>query len=287
MIVVRRPAASIDGFMFSELEGSPKITTSLSGENQIVRNFKLPWEDWKPFASAMRGRSYYQGIVLVIQDPHVDPQAPAFSVDQVDVVPFGGMTGDEYGNGKWAKYSFAEVVVTYRRRVFNVNDPSSPDVTETLEPTYQFLTVPNTNLFWDDSQNEPLEPGDSPGLVVRMMNWRVRFANVGLPLPEEFFGDMGCCNNAGVKAYRLRDQFFGDEELLYDSPIIEILGTPGSDFDAPETGSNVNLTLSFTWNVNGWNNFPKAGEGFAPIYLEDGSQYKPYEPVSFNLFGAR
>jgi hypothetical protein len=161
------------------------------------------------------------------------------------------------------------------------NDSSVEDsVTETLEPTIEFLQLDYKKFRWapvDGGPSFALLENEAPGIQLRMVNI-VRTYNKISSIPAAVWSAIGGVNNATYFSAQL-GQSFPAETLLYQPP------TATRTFRS-DGSSSWNLTLKFTYKPQGWNNFWNARtQEWARIVTldEDGDEieYRSYPLKNF------
>ena len=175
--------------------------------------------------------------------------------------------------------------MTYR--IPDGHDEPSPDqnsqdifVTENIEPSVEFLTIPTEKLFFDATATTAIDV--SPSLILVAADWIYTLHNLSA-IPEGTFDLIGNTNREQHQSNKF-NRTFEPETLLYNLPTLD----PRINADGKQLYT---ITYRFTHRPVGWNNKIKPGEflvedgvrspKFVPIFTEDGDVYKFYPPKSF------
>jgi len=121
------------------------------------------------------------------------------------------------------------------------------NVSERIEGTAEFITVPNGNLFWDSTHTQRLNTSQRPGQIIRMKNWILTFRQIPTAPNVNVFDNMGKCNSEPLTSEKYGITFAA-ETLLW--------GEPNLSENAPTEGvSSFDLDIPLTHKPHGWNKF--------------------------------
>jgi len=251
---------------YNELEGSGKLTYRAAGGVTGERIFEVDWADRLTFADELRGTV---GQVIKTR-PATFPGLSWLYCVEVAVEGSSRILG----SATVVAYDKAKVTARYEPREFDENDDRLL-ITESLEPTVEFLTLPSEGLFWDIAQAEPIAPEEAPGKLRRELEW-VYTKHEVLTLPAATLSLLGYVNQAAMRSPTL-GLTFGIETLLYHiKPLIREITTEGVQAWT--------VTYVFSYNPTGWNKYVRAGEvDPATMYDAAGDEFKQYPPGDFNL----
>jgi hypothetical protein len=209
----------------------------------------------------------YSGDILTNHLPHGLPEwsaIPVFSITSIRG-SHASRTHPSYAQSQaWDKYEFVVVYKLEGNKVDNTGQVTY--ASETIEPTAEFLTLPTTGLYWDESNTLPLGEQEAPGFLMRGFDYvyRIEYQE---EIPAEALSLGGCVNNAAVISPVL-GMTFAAGTLLFQPPTFE---------RAFNSGNNIptwTITYRMTYKAVGWNNFPHVVDGelsFDPIYDDTGA----------------
>ena len=155
---------------------------------------------------------------------------------------------------------------------------------EALRPCAEFITIPNTALYWYDGT--PVDPSSSPGFTLKKIEWTVTRRYAPTTFPSIVLSYQGSVNLNTVTSGLFPGLSFTAGKLLYNGVDIEE--------DRFSDGSPaVKLVYHFTGQSASWNQFPHhIGTGtsmpFETIYKDAGhsAAFVMYPSVALeNLFG--
>lgn len=152
----------------------------------------------------------------------------------------------ENSNGELV-YQDALVTITYS------NDEEEDLVSESLEPTAEFITLDFRRFRWGSVTGAPVLEGEAPGKQFKGMNLVRTHFNIEPPLPGVLLTAMGGVNDA-IYTSSLLGLAFDEETLLYQPPALSRTITTAGDraFD---------ITLKFSYKPEGWNKYYRAATG--------------------------
>lgn len=270
---IEEAVVSID---FEELQGSPTEAFDENRQFTATRRFVVAWEDRLEFVRQMIG-SESGTAVRIRRLPQRYPHLTAAYAMSASIEPWSEqlIDGDD---DQVAEYTQAIVTVVYKIPVFEPGDTSEPEATyfdESLAGTAEVLTIPNTGLYWDSSQNEQVGEQQAPGKIISHVVWKFSSSRQG-SFPAELLTYTGTVNQEAVTSRRLGFTFAA-ETLLAAPPM---LSRQYSDTEGTRAWK---IEWTFTYNPAGWNVFSKDGSS-APqaIYDGTGAAVKVYTPKSFS-----
>lgn len=174
-------------------------------------------------------------------------------------------------DGSVIKYLEALVTINYTTEVTEV-------VTESIEPTTEFVTLDHRFFRWGSGSGMWLREEEAPGLLVRGINF-VRNELEVTSIHDDTYDKIGSVNNAPIVTTIL-GRTFATETLLYAPPTI--------NYSKDSAGvTKFQVTKKFTFNQNGWNKyFRPFTNSWEFIYPAGGaSPHKSYPPADLsNLF---
>lgn len=181
------------------------------------------------------------------------------------------LTGDAAGTaGQTNLYALAEITFTYSSKIQDL-------ISESLEPTAEFLTLDYRMFRWSAANGTPLTEGEAPGKLFKGLNI-VRTLYQVTSAPATILSAIGGVNSASYTS-ALLGLTFATETLLYQPPhLARIIKTDGT------VGRTVTLKFGYkpqTWNKF-WNVRKSGGPGWDTLYQATGGQYKNYPPTDFS-----
>jgi hypothetical protein len=186
------------------------------------------------------------------------------------IKPAEGLLGND-GTGL-AVYEHAEVTV-----VFNIGQgPETQNlISESLEPTVEFLTQDYRKFRWDSGSGDPIQEEEAPGKLVRGLKYVITLYD-RTSIPGDCIDLPGSVNQDQVTA-QLLGMTFPAQTLLFEGCNLQ------RKFKTDGTGL-WNVTLSFAYRTSGWNQFWRAATSqYESLYLaSDGSAWDSYPPASFD-----
>lgn len=269
--VVRLPPAAVT-VDYVELDGSPKESI---GENgfEATRELICPWDDRLTLAVQLSGDATAGAGAVTYTAAQRYPRNPAASVASVAIAPFGGKCLPEGGDTKVAKYDYA--LLTTRYSIVDFDSESGGDteafVSESLEPTAEFITLPGGIYKWGNTSGPWLTDEESPGFLVRGCDWV--YTRHKMPfIPPATLSLVGYVNNAAIFSFSL-GLTFAKETLLYQPPTLRRQRT-ASGVGAWE------LTYRFSYRPGTWNKFFRASSvAFEPIWNDELGQVVKVYPL--------
>jgi hypothetical protein len=129
-------------------------------------------------------------------------------------------------------------------------------VTESLEPSTNFLTISTENLTWQ-GDGWGLKSTEAPFQMICLMDWVYTIHQIVTP-PDAYYALRGCVNRTAVYS-RALDRWFEAETLLCNAPVMEREYTNWGV-------KTWKATFRFTYMYNGvsadtspagWNHFPR------------------------------
>lgn len=151
-------------------------------------------------------------------------------------------------------------------------------VSESIEPTAEFIKLNHRDFRWNGPTGEPLTAAQAPGVVKRGMNLVRTYYNLQT-VPTSLLTLAGTVNHAAYTS-NLLGLTFAKETLLFGEPSLNRT----ISFDGTE---GFTLSLKFAFNPGTWNKFYRTRtSSYAEIYIRGGSSspYKPYQLADFSDF---
>lgn len=273
-----------------EIDGSPVIVDTENAGFSATRTLQCKWEERLLLVDQLRGAILRGPSLTTRIVPHRFPEFSDALCQEARAVRWGGMTSDV--GVIPVTYEAARVIVIYKVPD-GINIPS-PDarpedvlVTESIEPSAEFITVPNEGLFWPSSPTEIQEKLPDDITVTKLLSkldW-VYTIHQEQDLPKQLLKLIGRVNEFEVSRQQI-NQTFPAESLLFASLHAERQVTT-------EGTQAWRLTFRFTFNPfetdsgiaapkTGWNLFLRSGNKVPrPLIDKDGKQVKPYERADF------
>jgi hypothetical protein len=184
------------------------------------------------------------------------------------IVPFPSAPLAEVGQGML--YKDALVTIGYSMESKNL-------VSESLEPSTEFLKLDHKGFRWGAADGEPLLEAEAPGKLVRGLNLVRTLYFVPAPLPIALLTSVGHTNETAYTS-ALLGLTFEPETLLYGSPVVA----------RTITTANVEastITLKFMFKPDGWNKFwRQKTQEYSTIFVANGDEYKNYPLGNFSDF---
>jgi len=283
------------GFDYEEIDIRCEYQTNgLTG----VRKFKCKWSDAKELAKAFLGRmSYYP--------PCKFPYDWRAFATRASIEPLGkGKVNENIQewdtNSGRIEYDYALVTVYYEthhgRLVHpddtttdispqtgnplkdNENQESTIRITYDVSPSVEALNIPSNKLYWDNQQQNALGTDEIPMMVIYNCEFVVEVSGAK-KIPTYCLSNWGKVNNGAVYW-----QWSSDSAWILAAGTL-MLGAPhvAMEFSEGDAGWTYTVRLRALYKSSGWNKFYKSGNQ-APqiIYDDSGSQFKPYEEISFD-----
>jgi hypothetical protein len=186
------------------------------------------------------------------------------------IKPAEGLLGND-GTGL-AVYEHAEVTIG-----FNIGQGPETEnlISESLEPTVEFLTQDYRKFRWDSANGDPIQAEEAPGKLIRGLKYVITLYD-RTSIPTDCIDLPGSVNQDEVTA-QLLGMTFPAETLLFEGCKLQ------RKFKTDGTGL-WNVTLTFAYRTNGWNQFWRAGASqYESLHLaSDGSVWNSYPPASFD-----
>jgi len=260
------------GVSYKELEGSGKVSYRAEGGVVAERIFEVDWADRLTFADELRGTV---GPVIRTRPATFPGMDWMFCVD----VAVEG-SGRVLGTSDVIAYDKAKVTARYEPGEFDEGDDRLL-VTESLEPSVEFLTMPSEGLFWDNAQEEPIAPEEAPGKLHIELAWIYTKHEV-LELPAATLTLLGHVNQVAMRSPTLGLTFAAETLLYHIRPLVREITTEGVQAWT--------VTYVFNYNPPGWNKYYRPseedGDGtpvWQSMYDDTGDVWKQYPTGDFNL----
>jgi hypothetical protein len=250
---------------FTEMEGSPKETWTNEGFKATMR-LLCAWSERNTLAvEVLRygGKAYDRLSFTGARARSVTIEPFPAQVSQAEVVGF-------------TQYEAAVVTIE-----FDTKGPEDDDmVTESWEPTVEFLTLPKEGFFWADSDTAgavgtPATDAEAPGKIIYGGEYKITYGQL-MAIPTQAYTLSGYVNKYDFTPYSIGNgKVFGAETLLFLPPVIERVWTM-------EQAKAWKMSYHFSWRQSGWNKFWRSKTGaWEPIrrmanIASPGSGYTPY-----------
>lgn len=187
-----------------------------------------------------------------------------------------------------ASYVASSQGMNYEDALLAVNystDQEADLISESLEPTAEFMQLDYKQFRWGSEQGDPLAEGEAPGRLVRGLALQRTLYKVQPPLPIALLDSIGCCNDAYFYS-SLLGLGFTTGTLLYQPPVLSrtITYANGSTFS-----KGVDISMKFhykpeTWNTY-WRSKSQSYEKMMVLTAGDGwAEYKGYEEADLSSF---
>jgi hypothetical protein len=274
---------------FNERQDSPKEAMTDEGFVAVM-TVDCAWADRVKLARQLMGGAKLQGSSMIREDPARWPYYLDAWCQDVQIKNEDGekiIVSPEYGT---ATYTRAILEATFKRlkwRVCTLSGGGSATeyISESIEPSAEFVTMPNQKLFWDALGNEELSENEGPGFLVRGMEWTLTRHRL-ITVPTSIMSLVGRVNSDACKVQTLKGlrdvgaPEFAAETLLYNPPRI-------TETNLPDGTRCYDVEMRFTWRPGGWNKFRKAGTATAGvwepqvIYTAGGGEMRLYKAEAF------
>jgi len=223
--------------------------------------FKVAWADRHTFRRDVLGgmRTTDEGLVYYM--PMLYPDINWAAAHETYIEPMAAPVGS---SRNILQYEYAKIRVEFASRdtLPSMQYSEILTVTESIEPSAEFITLPNKSLYWSTGKTNELEVDEAPAAMIRMIDWVYTIHEAPF-ISAAVFNLIGCCNNANVSSQSL-GWVFPPETLLYSYPSLT------REFTT--SGAHAwEITMRFTYREQGWNRFPRRGKGltFERIYDEN------------------
>lgn len=240
------------------------------------RTLKCAWGSKETLEAELRGGVTLYGNQMTYTKPAPYPGDANIFPSEIRSRPFGAKI---VGTAEIAVYEFALLDIMYERPPYGVNEanPNEVLISESLEASAEYITLPNRQLYWDTAGEDPLNSSEAPGLLIHTVDW-VYTIHYMPYIFEEYLSYVGAVNLSALYSTTLGITFPA-QTLLYNPPTMNRqITTDGV--------SCWELTCRFTYRYNGWNNLPRA-EGnsisFNPIYNENGNAVNIYDTANLGV----
>lgn len=272
-------------------EVGERVEQVVDGKFRVSASFKCAWDQRLVLMAQLRGYSSTSSGTPIFTPGAAYPPIPGCRASDVTIKPFHtrDMGTEPFGSGALRVFEHAQLDVVFTPQdTFGSgsdSDPGQSFITERLEPMAEFVTIGSEQLYWDDSQEEPLADDRSEvGVLSRGMDYIYQRRMV-TAIPATAQSLVGYVNNAALTAKRLRLDTgalmsFATETLLFAGTTLEretVFYEDGTVADDAWT-----MTLRFGHQPGGWNKVNRPGfDARQPVYTSSGSEYKPYPQANF------
>lgn len=270
---------------FTELEDSPQEHYPLTGF-EATRTFKCAWADRHTLAGELRGGISDVNGVLTVVRPATYPAYPLAVVHDVQIKPFSGVILDTELNRAGGNSSQeAQALLTVQYRVPSPNNAATKVHPEddsgvlrefSVEPSVEYLTMPEGGLFWQPGQ---IALGNNQGIGLRLYRLVINVTLSNLrELPEGALRLSGTVNEAAMSFPELGTGWvFQTETLLF---------VPGEARQSVREDGERVWSIPYRWHYKEetWNKFARSNGEFEAVYRQVGEgenaigaqRYRPY-----------
>jgi hypothetical protein len=149
-------------------------------------------------------------------------------------------------------------------------------VTESLEPTSEFITLDHRYFRWGSNAGDLLQEQEAPGYLMKGLQLVRSETDVSDTEIGSYITDLvGCVNQDAYTSSWLGGLTFAPETLLFVPPVLNRKTTSLNSV-------KYDLTKKFSYKPQGWNTWLRSKTGlWTAIYIAGGAQLKPYVPASF------
>lgn len=262
----------------SEELGSPDENIA-ADRITAVRTLRCAWNERYKFAQELMGYIQESGSTIIIHLPHRYIPSGGYvgelRVSEIlSLQGFGGLV-ESPANTEFAEYVWAVISVKYTTPDYipTTGDPSVPLISESIEPTTEFLTLNHKNFYWDSLGEKPMEAFEAPSGIVSMFDW-VYTIHRALTIPQSLIDSVGYTNKDTLISRSLC-RTFKPETLL--------LQNPSTSREHTSMGVTMwQITVRLTYRSQKWNTFPDTSDldsdgniKWKPIYNSEGKIAKP------------
>ena len=239
--------------------------TEFTGTRQALVN----WAD----------RRTYMGEVLGTLWPSVYHSVNAYAVATSCEPPPGAKTTDL--GGGYTGFEKSIVTVRYSTKPVRINDTVLGF--EELMGAQEEHHIDKAGLYWASDGTDALEDIAPPSFYSPMLSYLRGYAGVD-EIPSDVALCPGCVNAVPVACFSLGLVFEAETLKFADCRTKRTVKTTGADAWTLTYWFSYKPNYNPNWVAQGWNYFWRPKEGiFKPIYLADGTRYKPNRPGNFNL----
>lgn len=266
---------------YKEMERRESIAL---GEDAGVRKLRCAWGDRITLARDLVGSITSVGdLQYVVKQPAPHPAIPGIVAIKVDIEGSGIPDGGVYADTSVIEHTDAVLSVQYGASKVTTGGGDDPSVVlgdERISGEANFLQLPGEKVFWDASQEDPLDNVDAPTILQVVDNWDVTLE--ALPqVPAGIWNLRGYVNSDSVVSARWGKTFEPETLLLADAMLSSKIVSDGS--------RSYDVQIRMSYRPTGWNKFfrrggdpSNPGTSYKPIYDGSGAVIKPYPVGSFS-----
>ena len=251
----------LTGIDVFEEDGSPNERTTDNGLEATV-TLRCNWADRLTI------------LDHIIGDERLYPRFPASGARAL-----GGTSrpqGQSSADGQGLVYPTAILTIEYGHGDEGTGETGGGDIiSESLEPSAEFLTLDHTNFLWGNPDPETgvaLEAAEAPGFLIVGFDYVQTIYNLAT-VPTTILSEIGKVNQSSQVA-SLLGLTFPAETLLYTA------GSPSKTTKSDGSGK-WNVTCRYSFRRTGWNKFWRpTTQTYESIYIKDNAEYKSYVPSS-------
>lgn len=273
---------------YEEMALSPSEGVGVD-KQEATRVFKCAWSNRIVLATQLVGYTRVIGLDTIYYLPHQYPHdglLHLFATD-VKITPFTNKTTNDPSVPGIATYEHAQLTVTYSVPTYDFPEENEETyVTEAIEPATEFMTLPYSGLYWDRDAQNPIDPTDAPGKLVRLTAWVYTLHNLPT-LPAAVIDLPGKINRNDVYSWSL-NRWFAWETLLCGDPSLSREITAAGATGWTCTFRFIHRNAGDFAAPIGWNEFPepKAADSdghilYNTVKTADGNDVLVYELDDF------
>ncbi len=235
---------------YTEVIGSLRIVWSSTGVT-VERRLECEWDDAPILAREIMGLAISDGVATTTYKPQLYELEGVNNLYAYEAEIKGvGTTVTSPADAQVAEYKLAFVSVRYGiPERADTEDATETYISETLTGATEFLTLSNRKLFWDANQTEEVESGESPAILIPMLEWTYTLHNQP-NIPTGLLELVGCVNKKDVKSGELGITFAAGTLLCANPTATREVTSEGT--------TNWAVHCRFIWRKEGWNYMPRA-----------------------------
>ena len=258
---------------YAEMQGSPSESQARSGAKIATRQLICDWGDRWTLLGQIQNDAYENesGTGMICTGATSAP-----------------VLGANSGATTISTYEKALITANYSIVTFE-SDPSGVNITESIEPNAEFLTVSPKRLRWTNATGDQVVDDEAPGKLLIGFDYVINKENL-VEVPSTILTLINKVNAASISptSEGLDHLIFPAETLLYQPP--SIARSFNEDGDAVW---NVSYRLTYKPNIDvsgvkrGWNYYFRVKDGageegnFDTMFNFNGNQYLAYKTGDF------
>jgi hypothetical protein len=172
-------------------------------------------------------------------------------------------------------YEWSWVTINYA--VTDKDSDTEDLVSESLEPTAEFITLNPREFRWTDANGAMLDEDEAPGRMIRGLQLSRTLYKIGPILPTSIIDNVGCVNPSAYTS-TLIGLTFPTGTLLYTPPTLT------RSIKSDGTGICFDVNLKFVYKKETWNKFWRAkSQMYESLYnTQSSSAYINYPDGDFS-----